>query len=117
MPKIYATVSEEVLVKLKNIAEQNNKSFSKVVHEIIDLGLISFINNKDIKSQKFQEKGQEFDLKNREYLLRILNISSEVLRNINHEPSKLPGKTVDIMLSEIKNYAKDIVENKLKLSE
>lgn len=114
MPKIYATITEKTINKLTNIAEENSKSLSKTIQEMIDFGLKSYDNNEDIQSQISHKKTLNLDLKNTEYLLRILNISAEILRKTHGEPSKLPGKTVDLMLSEIKGHAKNTVETKLK---
>jgi hypothetical protein len=87
MPKIYVTVSEKTENSLKNIKAKTSKSFSRVVSEIIEIGLVSYKNRSAIEPQK-QQKNSESELKHSEYLLRILNINSEILRKLYDEPSK-----------------------------
>ena len=87
MPKIYATVSEKTATNLKTISEKSHKSFSRVVHEIIELGLLSY-SQQNTKSPKFLQKLTEPDSKHTEYLLRLININSEILRKLYNEPSK-----------------------------
>jgi len=115
MPKIYATVSEKTEEDLKVIATKTKKPFSKIVFEIIELGLISYKNSQKTEPQKSQEP-TEFDLKNREYLLRILNIDSEILRKLYNEPARCKEKTVDLILEKIKIAAENLVKTKLKNS-
>jgi hypothetical protein len=112
MPKIYATVSEKTVANLKNISEKNRKSFSRIVHEIIELGLLSYKNQLTATPSKPIQKMTELDSKHTEYLLRILNIDSEILRKLYNEPSKCTKKTVDSMLTEIKTHVKNRIENK-----
>jgi hypothetical protein len=106
MPKIYATIPEKTVANLKNISEKNRKPFSKIVCEIIELGLLSY------KNQLTTPKLTELDSKHTEYLLRILNTNVEILRKLYNEPSKCTKKTVDSMLTEIKTHVKNRIKNK-----
>ena len=114
MPKIYASLPDKLINKLKDISEKSNESFSKIACKMVELGLQYYANNDKEPLKKSQETMSEFDLKNREYLIRIMNINAEILRKTYDEPSKLPGSNVDAKLEDIKKYAQNLVENKLK---
>ena len=55
----------------------------------------------------------ESNLKNKDYLLRILNINAEILRKLYNEPSKYNAKNVDSILSEIQIQTKKHIETDL----
>lgn len=115
MPRICTTISEKTEDNLKNIMAKTNKSFSRIVSDIIEIGLVSYKNRLVIESQKQQKNSTESELKHSEYLLRILNINSEILRKLYDEPSKCVGKTADLILGEIKTHVKkhlDELKNK-----
>lgn len=112
MARICTTISEKTENDLKLIATKTNKPFSKTVSEIIELGLISYKSSQKTEQSKPQLP-TEFDLKNREYLLRILNIVSEILRKSYNEPSKCKEKTASLMLVELENRVKKYIESEL----
>jgi len=111
MPRIYATINEKLIDTLNNITKQTDKSFSNIVDEIIQIGLLSYKNRSEVKPQKQQKNSAESELKHNEYLLRILNINSEILRKLYNDPSKCTGKTADLILAEIKTHVKKHVES------
>jgi len=114
MPKIYATVSEKTEEDLKNLATKIRKPFSKTVSDMLELGLIYYKNSQKNDQVKPQNHPTEIDLKHTEYLLRIINIDSEILRKLHNEPSKCNEKTVDLALETIKVAAENHVKTKLK---
>jgi len=105
MPRICATIPEKLEDELKNISRRTNKTFSKVVLETIELGLLSYKNNQKTIPED-QKNLENFDSTEREYLLRILNIDSEILRKLYNEPSKRSSKTAESILEEIKIQVK-----------
>lgn len=113
MNRIYITTSDSIINDLKNISKQMKRTLSKATCEIIELGLITYKNQQKSYSINFQ-KTVEFDLKNKEYLLRILNINAEILRKIYNEPSKYNVKSVNSILSEIQIQTKKHIETENK---
>lgn len=114
MPRICATISEKTEDDLKNIATKMRKPFSKIVSDMLELGLISYKNSQKPDQVKIQNNPTDLDLKHTEYLLRIINIDSEILRKLHNEPSKCNEKTVDLTLETIKVAAENHVKTKLK---
>ena len=81
MPQITTSFPQGIIDSLKNIAQNDKKSFSKVVSEIVELGLK--IHEAQQKSaNKRPEKLRELDQKHSEYLLRILTTCNEILLKI-----------------------------------
>lgn len=113
MPKIYDTIPEETAADLNKISATTNKSFSKIVNEILELGLQLYKKGLGLSSQKLRENLTKFDLKNREYLLRILNINSEILRKLYNDYSKRTDHTAELLLTESKTQSQKHVKTKL----
>lgn len=86
MPQINTSLTQSTIDELKNIAENEKKSFSKVVNEIIELGL-KIHKVQQGKTNKKQEKLQELEQKHSEYLLRILTTCNEILLKVYGEKS------------------------------
>jgi hypothetical protein len=114
MPKVITFLNENTIQNLKKLCMCSGKSLSKVTSDLVEIGYQASQNN-DTRKVMLQDKSDmDFALKDREYLLRILNIDSEILRKLYDEPSKCTGKTVDLKLAEIQVHAKNHVETKLK---
>lgn len=114
MPKIVTFLSEDIAKNLKELSKNSGKPLSKITSELVEIGY-QINQNKGIEKLKLPDEiWAEFNSKSMEYLLRILNIDSEILRKLNNEPSKCPGKNTELKLAEIKNYAKKHVEDMQK---
>ena len=112
MNRIYITASDNIINDLKIISNQMERTLSKATCEIIELGLISYKNQQKIELINIK-KMVESNLKNKDYLLRILNINAEILRKLYNEPSKYNAKNVDSILSEIQIQTKKHIETDL----
>lgn len=115
MHRVYITVSDSIINDLKIISSQMKRTLSKTTCEIIELGLLSYKNQQKIEPLNSQ-KITEFNLKNKDYLLRILNINAEILRKLYNESSKYDAKNVDSILSEIQDQTKKHIEAELNKS-
>jgi hypothetical protein len=115
MSKIITFLNEDLIRNLKELCRNSGKSLSKVTSELVEVGYQAKQNqNEDAQKAKSQDKlNMDFALKDREYLLRILNIDAEILRKIYNEPSKCLVKTANAKLATIKFQAQKLVETKL----
>ena len=115
MHRIYITASDGIIKDLKTISSQMKRTLSKATCEIIELGLLSYKNQQKTEPLT-SKKMTELDLKNKDYLLRILNINAEILRKLYNEYSKYDAKNVDSILSEIQTQTKKHIEMELAKS-
>ncbi len=114
MPRISAMIPEEMLENLTKLSVKFNLSISDIIRKAIELGMPLYENNNYFykkSAEKSHSQVSDFELKNREYLLRILNINAEILRRVSGEPSKLPGKNTDFVLDKIKELAANMSES------
>lgn len=114
MPKVITFLNDSTVQSLKKLCKSSGKSLSKVTAVFVEIGYQASQSSDARKVNQKHESDMDFALKNREYLLRILNIDSEILRKLYNEPSKCRGRTVELKLAEIKAHAKNHVETKLK---
>ena len=111
MPRLVTFVGEHTLETINEKAEKNKISASKYASGLIEFALKIKSMEADPKAKKAEEKRRELELKTPEYLLRILNISSEILR-CNHDPEKMKVKQADVdhaldsITAEVKTYLK-----------
>ena len=102
MPQINATITPELAEKLQKIAQKTNKSFSKIVSDMAESGLKVYEKQHDYKSQKAQTRARELEAKHSEYLLRLININSEILRKLYNEKPKYEADNTNELLNVIK---------------
>lgn len=102
MSKISIYIKDSIEEQLKQEAKKNEKSLSEYAGELIELGL----KIKSMQQDESRKKEEELMDKTPEYLLRIMNICSEVLR-CSYDPNKALQKaeTADEALSMIREKA------------
>ncbi len=113
MPKVTTFLNEDTIRNLNELCKNTGKSLSKIIAELVEIGYQIKQNHDTKKSITHDEKNTELALKHTEFLLRILNINSEILRKVYNEPSKCTEKTVDLKLAEIKTHVQKLVETKV----
>ncbi|EKD45252.1 MAG: hypothetical protein ACD_69C00365G0001 [uncultured bacterium] len=113
MLKITTFLNEDTVLNLKELCKNTGKSLSKTIAELVEAGYQIKHNDDTEKTITHDEKNTELALKHTEFLLRILNINTEILRKVYNEPSKCTEKTVDLKLDEIKTHVQKLVEAKL----
>ena len=97
MPRIYTSVDQKTIDLLTNIQNKKGISFSKAVSEMISVGLENSTNIED---------------KHSEYLLRTMNICSEILRCV-YDKNKVSfsGENTEDALQEIKQTIQNYVKS------
>lgn len=99
MPKVETFLNEATTLYLKKISKNSGKSLSKIVSDLVEDGC------RITHSREEKKLSTDLDPKSLEYFLRILNINSEILRKLYHEPSNCTKKTANEILAEIKAHA------------
>jgi len=77
MPRVVTYLKKSTIEKLNNLSDLEGLSISNVAAEMIEIGL----KVKENSSEKTKEDKDNISDKTPEYLLRILNICSEVFKN------------------------------------
>lgn len=75
---------------------------SKITAELVELGYKTAVIDQNTISEKTAGVAANATQKQMEYLLRILNITSEILRKIYSQPTKIGGDNAESILGEIK---------------
>lgn len=107
MPQINTSLPENLIKELQKIAKKTNKSFSKTVCDIVELGLKIYEKQGDLQNQEELRKKQELEEKHTEYLLRISAYCIDILRCVINEKSKYSGKNMDEIMELVKNNVQE----------
>lgn len=103
MPQIYTSIGEHTIEQLEKISKKTGKSFSKITAEMVELGLKVYEARSENQISEVEKKKAELEEKHTEYLLRIMNLCSEILR-CTFDPDKMESKSKnpEEAISEIK---------------
>lgn len=111
MPKVYATISEELANALKIISEETAKSFSKTIGEILQFGIEKYRNQQKNKSHvDANNESSSHEKKLLANSLMTLSVAAEILKKLKNEPSTYDGKTTDFVMTDIKNITKKFLK-------
>lgn len=113
MPQVNATLSEAAIEKITLLAKTKKQSFSKMISDLIDLGLEQ---HTDTDDKNLNPRVQEVMDRQAEYLLRMVNLCSEIYRFTFNSKSQFHDTDVEAAISamnqKIKNhlYGDDLIE-------
>lgn len=103
MPQINASIPDSLIDQIQEIAKLEKSSFSKTVHELIEQGL----RYRDMQNHKnANARLAEVSEKQPEYILRLVNLCSEIYRFTFNGNSQFPGDDADTAMTNIENKIK-----------
>ncbi len=122
MPKSYCYLSQRTILQLEQIKQDEGyESTSQVMKEMIDLGIRVYTQSKAAASMSPEdkmrlEKEEELKAQHTTYLLRLLGISTDILRCVyDKEKLNTPHDTPEDHIANIKkkvdNYIDGYINN------
>lgn len=114
MAKIATFINPELIKNIKELYKDSDKSFSKIVSELVDIGYKVKLHQNTQQQPGFQEE-RKANLKDKhtEYLLRIMAIASDVLRCTRNDRSKYSGESINDVLNTIAVNTQNFIKRKL----
>jgi|TARA_R110000868_G_scaffold173799_1_gene410178 DNA-directed RNA polymerase subunit F len=96
MPQVHCYLPEKTVDKLEEIQSiEGHESLSKAIKEVIDLGIKVYFFNKDNEEKSNEmSKEEELEKKHTAYILRILGMTSDILRCV-FDKDKVSGNTTN----------------------
>ena len=113
MPQVNATLSEATIEKITLLAKTQKQSFSKMISDLIDQGLER---HENIGDKNLNPRVQAVMDRQSEYLLRMVNLCSEIYRFTFNGKSQFHDTDVEAAISamnqKIKNhlYGDELIE-------
>jgi len=98
---------------MKNIQQMANNrdiTLSKMASKLIETGYKVKLLQDEKKNDKDADKMTELVGKSTEYLLRILDTTSDILRCVHNEKSKYKNKDFDAIIDEIREKMQQYIK-------
>jgi len=115
MPKLYTYVTEKTVEALSRLSEESGKTSSRIISELIEIGLKNYENRGSNGLDNFQIKSLNLEKIQIEYLLRILNINYEIFRCIyDKNKTKVKRDTADECMDTINNSVHEYIKTTIK---
>lgn len=114
MPKLQVIVSHFAHETLKEMAKTKKESLSKIASQMIEIGL-RIEKNRNKIGEETNNNIEELEAKHTEYLLRILGITSDILRCVNKPTDtryghKEAGEELNAITNNIQSYIDGFAE-------
>lgn len=114
MAKIATFINPELINSIKELYKDSDKSFSKIISELIDIGYkVKLHQNTQQQPDLQEERKAQLKDNHTEYLLRIMAIASDVLRCIRNEKSKYSEEKIDDVFNTITANTRNFIKKKL----
>lgn len=109
MPQINATLSEPVIEEIMQLANMKRQSFSKTVSDLIEIGLKNdgVADEKNIVTKNASHQAKAVMEKEAEYLLRIVNLCSEIYRFTFNEKTHFDSHDPERAMKQINEKIKE----------
>jgi len=114
MPRIVAFLDDEVINNLKALYKNSDKSLSRIVSELVDIGYKVKLYHEKQPDQ--QAEKPLLPNKHTEYLLRIMAIATDILRCIRNGKSKYKEVAIDDVLVTIATNTQNFINSEFKES-
>ena len=113
MSRVVAFLDDGVIKNLKESYKESNKTLSKIVSELVDIGYRVKQHHETQKLNPQEEKKAKLIDKHTEYLLRIMAINADIYRCVRNEKSKYKEDNIDNVLSIIATNTQSFINGKL----
>jgi len=113
MPRVVSFLNDEVINNLKELYKDSDKSLSRIISELVDIGYRVKQHQESHSDQQEDKKAKLVD-KHTEYLLKIMAITTDVYRCVRNEKSKYGEDSVDRVLTTINNNTQNFINRKLE---
>ncbi|CAL7959126.1 conserved hypothetical protein [Gammaproteobacteria bacterium] len=101
MSRTVVFLDDNVIKNLKELYKDSNKTLSKIIAELVDIGYKVKQHHEVQKLNPQAEKKAELIDKHTEYLLRTMTIAADTYRCVRNEKSKYKEENADSALSII----------------
>lgn len=113
MQRVVSYLEDDIVKGLKELYKNSDKSMSKIISEIIDIGYKVKLHHKENQSNPQIEKRAELKEKHTVYLLRIMAIAADIYRCVRNDKSKYDEENVDDVLTTIASNTQNFINRKL----
>ena len=109
MPQINATLSESVIEEIIQLSSAKRQSFSKTISDLIEIGLKNdgVDDEKNINMKNSNPQTKAVMEKEAEYLLRIVNLCSEIYRFTFNEKTHFDSHDPERAMKQINEKIKE----------
>ena len=101
MQRIVSYLEDDVVKNLRDLSKETDKSMSKIISEVIDIGYKVKLHHDINRPSLQEEKKAELKEKHTEYLLRILSIVADIYRCNRNDKSKYEAENANEALETI----------------
>jgi len=113
MPKVTSFLDESVINNLKKLSANSNKSLSKIIAELVDIGYkVKLYHEKQQANQQIEKPF--LPDKHTEYLLRIMAVAADIYRCVRNEKTKYKEDNINDVLTTIATNAKNFISIEFK---
>ncbi|EKE01243.1 MAG: hypothetical protein ACD_21C00187G0005 [uncultured bacterium] len=113
MPRVVAFLDDGVIKNLKELYKNSDKSLSKIISELVDIGYRVKQHHEVQKVDLQEEKKAELTDKHTEYLLRTMAVVADTYRCVRNEKSKYKEEDIDNVLDTIISNTQSYINGKL----
>ena len=113
MSRTVVFLDDGVIKNLKELYKDTDKTLSKIISELVDIGYRVRQHHEEQKLNPQEEKKAELVDKHTEYLLRIMAIATDVYRCVRNEKSKYKEDNVNSVLDVIATNTQSFINGKL----
>lgn len=113
MPKVSSFLNNAVIKNLKELSNNSDKSLSKIIAELIDIGYKVKLYHENQQPDQQADKSL-LPNKHTEYLLRIMAVAADIYRCVRNEKSKYDTDNVDDALVTIATNAQNFINREFK---
>ena len=114
MPRVISFLNDEVIKNIKGLYKDSDKSLSKIIAELVDIGYKIRQHHEAQQSDPQEKKKTELADKHTEYLLRIMAVVADTYRCVRSERSKYNDGSSDEVLNTIATNVQSFINGKLR---